>query len=86
VLNYAWLPEACFDEEMEEEFRTYTDWEFWLFPNKTIPVSWDEAAKGEFDLLFIEWECEFLFKYPLRNVGVTGDTFHQLQLRVKGTF
>jgi hypothetical protein len=64
VLNYAWVPEACYDAEIEEQFRNYSDWEFWQFPDRTGWVSWDEAAKGEFDLLFIDWDCEFLFKYP----------------------
>lgn len=86
VLNYAWLPEACFDEKMEEEFRTYTNWEFWSFPNKTAPVTWDEAAKGEHDLLFIEWECEFLSDCPLWAVLVLLARQVQLPHFVDGKF
>lgn len=86
MLNFAWVPEACYDEEIEEQFRNYADWGFWRFPNRTGWVSWDEAAKGEFDLLFIEWECEFPSRIPFKNIGVPSGIFGHLLLMFKGTF
>ncbi|ORY65440.1 uncharacterized protein BCR38DRAFT_484861 [Pseudomassariella vexata] len=56
MLYGAWLPEACYDEETEENFRKYTDWKFWLQPNRTEERSWDEVAKGEYDYVLVEWE------------------------------
>ncbi|KAI0125457.1 hypothetical protein BJ170DRAFT_724900 [Xylariales sp. AK1849] len=58
MLYGAWLPEACYDEATEENFRKYADWRFWLQPNRTEELSWDEVAKGEYDYVLVEWESE----------------------------
>lgn len=67
MLYGAWLPEECYDEETEERFKHYTNWRFWLQPNRTQEVSWDEVARGEFEYVLVEWECEsscfFLFLF-----------------------
>lgn len=59
MLYGAWLPEECYDEETEENFKKYTNWRFWLQPNRTEEVSWDEVAKGEHEYVLVEWECEY---------------------------
>ncbi|KAI9656213.1 MAG: hypothetical protein M1821_004876 [Bathelium mastoideum] len=56
LLYGAWLPEECYDEETEENFKNHTNWRFWLQPNRTEELSWDEAAKGEHDYVLVEWE------------------------------
>ncbi|KAI9712454.1 MAG: hypothetical protein M1820_001667 [Bogoriella megaspora] len=67
LLYGAWLPEQCFDEETEERFKNHTDWKFYLQPDRTEELSWDEAATGEYDYVLVEWECKFLeqIKYSL---------------------
>lgn len=62
MLYGAWLPEACYDEETEERFRRYADWRFWLQPNRTQELSWDEVARGENEYVLVEWECESLMR------------------------
>lgn len=59
MLYGAWLPEECYDEETEENFKKYTNWRFWLQANRTEEVSWDEVAKGEHEYVLVEWECEY---------------------------
>lgn len=58
MLYGAWLPEECYDEETEENFKKYTNWRFYMQPNRTEEVSWDEVAKGEHEWVLVEWECE----------------------------
>lgn len=60
MLYGAWLPEECYDEETEERFKHYTNWRFWLQPNRTQEVSWDEVARGEFEYVLVEWECKLI--------------------------
>lgn len=60
MLYGAWLPEACYDEETEENFKKHTNWRFWLQPNRTEELSWDEVAKGEHEYVLVEWQCEHL--------------------------
>lgn len=67
MLYGAWLPEECYDEETEENFKKYTNWRFWLQPNRTEEVSWDEVAKGEHEYVLVEWECEY---HPLQRCVV----------------
>lgn len=61
MLYGAWLPEACYDEESEENFKNYTNWKIYLQPNRTEEISWDEASKGEHDYMLVEWECKSSF-------------------------
>jgi hypothetical protein len=56
MLYFAWLPEQCYDEEIEEDFKNFKEWKFWLFQNRTGEITWDEAATGEHDRLWAEWE------------------------------
>ncbi|ETS84644.1 hypothetical protein PFICI_02669 [Pestalotiopsis fici W106-1] len=56
LLYGAWLHPQCYDEETEENFRKYTNWRFWLQPNRTQEVTIEEASKGEHDFLLVEWE------------------------------
>ncbi|KAF2108218.1 hypothetical protein BDV96DRAFT_587926 [Lophiotrema nucula] len=58
MLYSAWLPEPRYEESIEAEFKNYADWKFWLDPNRTAEVSWDEAATGEHDYLFATWDRE----------------------------
>jgi hypothetical protein len=59
MLYGAWLPEECYDEESEENFRKHTEWKFWLQPNRTEELTWDEVSKGEHDYVLVEWECKW---------------------------
>ncbi|KAH8691587.1 hypothetical protein BGW36DRAFT_349670 [Talaromyces proteolyticus] len=56
MLYFAWLPEQCYDEKIEEDFKNFKEWKFWLFQNRTGEITWDEAATGEYDRLYAEWE------------------------------
>jgi hypothetical protein len=66
MLNFAWVPEACYDEEIEEQFKKYAEWQIWLYQNRTSLVTWDEAQRGEFEFVFVEWDRESFL--PLKSV------------------
>ncbi|KAK5942583.1 hypothetical protein PMZ80_005148 [Knufia obscura] len=65
MVNSAWLPEECYDEETEKQFKEIKEWEFWIMPNKTGFVTWEEAATGDFDLLWAEWDRKFGVFFPV---------------------
>ena len=67
MLYGAWLHESCYDEETEQRFKEYTNWRFWLQPNRTEEVSWDEVAKGEYEYVLVEWECKYHHSLPRRD-------------------
>ncbi|KAK5659326.1 hypothetical protein OQA88_1419 [Cercophora sp. LCS_1] len=56
VLYGAWLPQQCWDDESEERFKAYDDWKFYLQPNRTEPLTWDQVAEGEHDYVLVEWQ------------------------------
>ena len=60
MLYFAWLPDVCYDKEIEEEFKNYADWKFWLYGNRTGEITWDEAATGEHDYVLAEWESKYI--------------------------
>jgi hypothetical protein len=59
MVDSAWLPNECYDGETEERFQQAKNWEFWRHPNKTGLITWEEAAEGEFDLMWAEWDRKF---------------------------
>jgi len=71
MLYGAWLPEQCYDEETEANFKKYADWRFFLQPNRTQELSWDEVAKGEHEFVLVEWQCKSPrpSTLPTSNVG-----------------
>ncbi|KAF4631938.1 hypothetical protein G7Y89_g6199 [Cudoniella acicularis] len=89
MLYFAWLLEVCYDEEIEEEFKNYTDWQFWLYPNRTGEVTWDEAARRERDFMLVEREhhqrhCVDMARKFYRAVSGRGLLFIDSVLLQKG--
>ncbi|KAK3994201.1 hypothetical protein QBC44DRAFT_379556 [Cladorrhinum sp. PSN332] len=56
VLYGAWLPQQCWDDESEERFKAYDDWKFYLKPNRTEPLTWDQVAEGDHEYYLVEWQ------------------------------
>ncbi|KAK3318881.1 hypothetical protein B0H66DRAFT_252085 [Apodospora peruviana] len=56
MLYGSWLPDECWDDESETRFKNAGHWKFWLQPNRTEELSWDEVAKGEHEYVLVEWE------------------------------
>ncbi|KAK4227768.1 hypothetical protein QBC38DRAFT_476945 [Podospora fimiseda] len=56
VLYGAWLPEQCWDDETEERFKAYDDWKFYLQPNRTEELTWDQVAQGDQPYYLVEWQ------------------------------
>jgi hypothetical protein len=75
MLYYSWLPEECYDEQIEEEWKAFNGWKYWLYPNRTGEVSWDEAATGEYDVLLVDWESKSSNSKLLRQRVATAPTF-----------
>jgi hypothetical protein len=52
---FAWVHPRCWDEELSHGFRD-TKFKFSLGPNNTDPVPQDEAYKGNYPDLYVNWE------------------------------
>ena len=66
MLYGSWLPDECWDEETEVNFKKVKDWRFWLQANRTEELSWEEVARGEHEYVLVEWECKCVFFMSVR--------------------
>lgn len=57
MVEMAWVPEECYDPQLEEELGAIKDWSFFRFLNRTGEMSWDDARRGEFEFLTADWDC-----------------------------
>lgn len=71
VISFCWLPDRCYDKELSQGFDDMHTWEWFLDPNKTQPVSHEQAMTGEFDGLFVNWE------YHLRHCTAMWEKMHR---------
>ena len=74
VISFCWLPTACYDAELSAAFDKETTWEWFLDPNKTQPVSHQQAMTGEFTGLYVNWE------YHLRHCTAMWEKLHRAVL------
>jgi hypothetical protein len=58
MVEIAWVPEECYDRELEEELRAIKEWKFYRFLNWTGEMSWEEAQTGDFEFLVADWDCK----------------------------
>jgi hypothetical protein len=75
VTSFCWLPEACWDAELSQDFDSYTQWTWWLDENGTRPISHQLVATGEYTDLFVSWE------YHLRHCTAMWRKMHRALLR-----
>ena len=76
IMSFSWLPPACFDQELIDEFNSVKDWGYWEHKmGAGGTVSMEEANKGLRDL-YVSWDhhkhhCMFMIK-KLHRAVVSG--------------
>lgn len=75
LMSFAWLPDACFDGELMDEFLAHPSgpWHWYSDTNKTTEISREEVNLGEYEELYVKWEyhlihCTFMWKKMHRAV------------------
>ncbi|CAF9936895.1 MAG: hypothetical protein HETSPECPRED_010490 [Heterodermia speciosa] len=71
VISFCWLPDTCYDAELSETFDNMTTWEWFLDPNRTQPISHQQAMTGEYTGLYVNWE------YHLRHCTAMWEKLHR---------
>lgn len=71
VISFCWLPDACYDAELSDAFDNITTWEWFLDPNRTQPISHQQAMTGELTGLYVNWE------YHLRHCTAMWEKLHR---------
>lgn len=74
IMSFCWLPDNCYDAELSEDFENISSWEWFLDPNKSQPVAYDEVMKGELTGLYVSWE------YHLRHCTAMWKKMHRAVL------
>lgn len=60
VISFCWLHPRCYDSELSERFNHTRQWEWFLDPNRTQPLTHQEIITGEYTDLFVNWEYHLL--------------------------
>ena len=71
LMSFAWLPPACFDEELTQQFLGEKTWEWYQDPSARSPVSQEEVSLGNFEHLYVKWEyhlyhCVYMWRKMTR--------------------
>ncbi|KID85594.1 hypothetical protein MGU_07131 [Metarhizium guizhouense ARSEF 977] len=60
VISFCWLPERCYDAELSQRFDGLTEWEWFVDPNRTQPLTHQQIMTGEHTGLYVNWEYHLL--------------------------
>ncbi|KAE8381907.1 hypothetical protein BDV26DRAFT_289107 [Aspergillus bertholletiae] len=74
VISFCWLPDACYDAELSQQFDHENKLEWYLDPNRTLPLSHQEIMTGEYTGLYVNWE------YHLRHCTAMWKKMHRAVL------
>ncbi|KAK5658511.1 hypothetical protein OQA88_1903 [Cercophora sp. LCS_1] len=77
VNSFSWLPPDCYDEGLSDDVDARNAWTWWLDENGTIPLSHDEAAKGETKEVYVNW------KDHLKHCTVMWRRMHRVLLKLE---
>jgi hypothetical protein len=60
LMSFSWLPPACFDGELMDEFLTHSNWEWYsdISQKNTVPAN--EVQHGQHDALYVSWDYHFV--------------------------
>jgi hypothetical protein len=85
ILSFSWMPPACHDAELCDNFRMVREWEWFLDENMTQAVEQSEVDKGTYEKVYTsreyeEMQCVFSWRKMHRAVlkgtpidGFSGD-------------
>lgn len=67
LMSFSWLPPACYNEDLTNEFLNYTDWKWSLDSEGRHLVPKEYVQQGDFEYLFTSYEyhvvhCVFMWK------------------------
>jgi len=70
VMTWCWQADACYDVELETQFRTYTDWHFFRDQegkSEVLPSEYGELERRDELVLYTSWEyhivhCLFVWR------------------------
>ena len=56
IISFSWLPPACDDKELSNEFQALREWVWYEDEDGTVPVTQDEALTGRYPHLYVSFE------------------------------
>ncbi|KAH8651633.1 hypothetical protein BGZ60DRAFT_420877 [Tricladium varicosporioides] len=67
VMSFSWLPPACYDEKLIEEFLAMESWKWFSDSEGTQPVPLETVQKGDAPQMYVSWSyhidhCVFMWK------------------------
>ncbi|KAF4236029.1 hypothetical protein CNMCM8980_004999 [Aspergillus fumigatiaffinis] len=67
LMSFSWLPSACYNEDLTNDFLNYTDWKWSLDIEGRQLVPKEYVQQGDFEYLFTSYEyhvvhCVFMWK------------------------
>ncbi|EAW16776.1 uncharacterized protein NFIA_001230 [Aspergillus fischeri NRRL 181] len=67
LMSFSWLPSACYNEDLTNDFLNYTDWKWSLDIEGRHLVPKEYVQQGDFEYLFTSYEyhvvhCVFMWK------------------------
>ncbi|RHZ66772.1 uncharacterized protein CDV56_109300 [Aspergillus thermomutatus] len=67
LMSFSWLPPACYNEDLTNDFLNYTNWQWSLDAEGQHLVSKEFVQQGDFEFLFTSYEyhvvhCVFMWK------------------------
>lgn len=74
VISFCWLPSECYDTELSRNFYEENELEWFLDPNRTQPLTYDQIMTGEFTGLYVDWG------YHLRHCTAMWKKLHRAVL------
>jgi len=67
VVSFSWLPPACYDAVLVDDFLAVEPWEWFLDPLGTQPVLLEAVQRGEGSEMYVSWRyhivhCVFMWQ------------------------
>ena len=66
-VTMSWVPPACYDATLDDEWNHFGNWSLFDDPSATIPLSVEQVKSGEYEMLYtdVEWHlshCTYAWK------------------------
>jgi hypothetical protein len=74
IISFSWLPNECYDAELSRSFDDESELEWFLYANRTQPLTHEEIMTGEYTGLYVNWE------YHLRHCMAMWKKLHRAVL------
>jgi hypothetical protein len=73
VMSFSWLPPACYDADLTQQFLADKEWGWYTDPRATGSVPLSEVQEGNLKYVFVSWEfhlvhCGYMWRKMHRAV------------------